>query len=706
MAEDAARKALTLLDAVDAPTGRLPVVVGNGFGGVLLHEAVGHGLEADAVQKQASVYAGQLGKQLAERGVTAYDDGAKANAWGSDGIDDEGTPTQRTTVIDDGELVSYLYDLQSARQDGVASTGNGRRQSFRHLPIPRMTNTYFAPGEASADELIASIDRGLYAVSFGGGQVEPATGDFVFGVSEGYLIEDGKVTAPVRGATLVGNGLAGAGRGGRDRARPGHRHRLLRQGGPERARRRGPAARAHPRAHRGRHRVSDLEALARQGVEAALAAGAGDAEAWVESSTSRQIRVYDGEVESLSDSGGRGIGIRAFIDGRTGYSYGTDLEPGGLKAVAERAHALAAVADPDEFAGLPDETGHHRRGRPGVARPWPTGTPSARSSWRWPWTAPPARAPASARSRTPSTPTARAPSAIANSRGLHRQHQRPPRRGPTPRPSRARAQDLMTGMGIGLGRDPGELDAEAIGHEAADRALALVGARQPSSRRCPVVLDAFVAASFAGFIGAMLSADAVQRGRSLFAGREGDEVAEAAFALTDDGRHPDGPASAPFDGEGAATRRTAADRGRAGRGLPVRLAHRAQGRPRHHRQRGPRLLPLAALGGHPQPDRRAGQRQPRRPGGPGRRGPVRDRGLGPALGREPGVRDLLGGRLGTADRGRRAGHPGARDHHRQRPRGHAQGGAWRWGVEPRWIPLGGSVQAVPLLIGEMSVSGS
>ena len=207
VAEDAARKALTLLDAVDAPTGRLPVVVGNGFGGVLLHEAVGHGLEADAVHKQASVYAGRLGKQLAERGVTAYDDGAKAGAWGSDGIDDEGTPTQRTTVIDDGELVSYLYDLQSARQDDVASTGNGRRQSFRHLPIPRMTNTYFAPGEASADDLIASIDRGLYAVSFGGGQVEPATGDFVFGVSEGYLIEDGKVTAPVRGATLVGNGL-------------------------------------------------------------------------------------------------------------------------------------------------------------------------------------------------------------------------------------------------------------------------------------------------------------------------------------------------------------------------------------------------------------------------------------------------------------------------------------------------------------------
>ena len=207
VAETAARQALTMLDAVDAPTGRLPVVVGNGFGGVLLHEAVGHGLEADAVQKRASVYAGRLGDQLAASGVVAYDDGRRQNEWGSDGIDDEGTPTRRTTVIDDGKLVSYLYDVIRARADGVESTGNGRRESFRHLPVPRMTNTYFAPGEATPEELIAGVDRGLYAVSFGGGQVEPATGDFVFGVSEGYLIENGKVTAPVRGATLVGNGI-------------------------------------------------------------------------------------------------------------------------------------------------------------------------------------------------------------------------------------------------------------------------------------------------------------------------------------------------------------------------------------------------------------------------------------------------------------------------------------------------------------------
>ncbi|TML75400.1 MAG: TldD/PmbA family protein [Actinobacteria bacterium] len=207
VAESATRKALAMLDARAAPTGRIPVVVGNGFGGVLLHEAVGHGLEADAVQKRASVYAGRVGEQVAPDFVTAYDDGSRTGAWGSDGIDDEGTPTQRTTIIEEGRLTSYLYDLVRARKDGESSTGNGRRESFRHLPVPRMTNTFFAPGEATPEELIGGVERGLYAVSFGGGQVEPATGDFVFGVSEGYLIEGGRVIAPVRGATLIGNGL-------------------------------------------------------------------------------------------------------------------------------------------------------------------------------------------------------------------------------------------------------------------------------------------------------------------------------------------------------------------------------------------------------------------------------------------------------------------------------------------------------------------
>ncbi|MFL5953415.1 MAG: TldD/PmbA family protein [Gaiellaceae bacterium] len=207
VAELAARKAVIALDAVDAPSGKMPVVVGNAFGGVLLHEAVGHGLEADHIQKRSSVWAGKLGQMVAEPFVTAYDDGRMTGEWGSDGTDDEGTPTQRTTIIEDGKLVSYLYDLLRARKDNVDSTGNGRRESFRHLPIPRMTNTYFAPGQQTKEELIAGVERGLYAVSFGGGQVEPATGDFVFGCSEAYLIENGEVTKPVRGATIIGNGI-------------------------------------------------------------------------------------------------------------------------------------------------------------------------------------------------------------------------------------------------------------------------------------------------------------------------------------------------------------------------------------------------------------------------------------------------------------------------------------------------------------------
>jgi TldD protein len=207
VAASAARKALTALDAVPAPAGLMPVVVGNGFGGVLLHEAVGHGLEADAIQKGASVYAGRIGEQLAPEFVNAFDDGRKPGEWGTDGIDDEGMPTQQIPILQDGVLQSFLHDRRSAQKDGVLSTGNGRRESFRHLPVPRMTNTYFAPGDAEVEDLIAQAGDGLYAVSFGGGQVEPATGDFVFGVSEGYLIEGGKVTKPVTGATLTGNGL-------------------------------------------------------------------------------------------------------------------------------------------------------------------------------------------------------------------------------------------------------------------------------------------------------------------------------------------------------------------------------------------------------------------------------------------------------------------------------------------------------------------
>ena len=207
IADQAARKAITLLGADAAPAGEMTVVVGKGFGGVLFHEMTGHGLEADAVQKGASVYANRMGDKIAEPLLNAYDDGTMPHEWGTGAIDDEGTPSKKTALIQEGRLTSYLYDRLRARRDAGDSTGNGRRASFRDLPIPRMTNTYIEPGDADPEAIIAEVDRGFYAVSFGGGQVEPATGDFVFGVSEGYLIEGGEVTKPCRGATLIGNCL-------------------------------------------------------------------------------------------------------------------------------------------------------------------------------------------------------------------------------------------------------------------------------------------------------------------------------------------------------------------------------------------------------------------------------------------------------------------------------------------------------------------
>ncbi|HTL14537.1 MAG TPA: metalloprotease TldD, partial [Thermomonas sp.] len=205
-AREALRQALVNLDAVDAPAGVMPVVLGSGWPGVLLHEAVGHGLEGDFNRKGTSTYAGRMGQQVAARGVTIVDDGTLDGRRGSLNIDDEGTPTQCTTLIEDGVLVGYMQDTLNARLMGMAPTGNGRRESFAHLVMPRMTNTYMRAGSHDPEEMIRSVKKGLYAVNFGGGQVDITSGKYVFSATEAYLIEDGKVTAPVKGATLIGNG--------------------------------------------------------------------------------------------------------------------------------------------------------------------------------------------------------------------------------------------------------------------------------------------------------------------------------------------------------------------------------------------------------------------------------------------------------------------------------------------------------------------
>jgi PmbA protein len=293
----------------------------------------------------------------------------------------------------------------------------------------------------------------------------------------------------------------------------------------------------------------DLEAIAARAVEAAIAAGADDAEAWAERGVEREIRVYEGAVESLTDAASNGIGIRSFEEGRWGYAYGTDLSDAGLKELAATAAGAARIADPDEHAGLPDECGTAEVGplRSDRLDEWDTARKSDLAI----------EIERAARARDGVSQVeevmyadAAGVAAIANSRGFTASYES------TIAYAWASAfagegSDLMTGLGVGMARDPDGLDPEAIGAEAAERALALVGARPTESRRCPVVLDTFVAASFAGFIGGMLSADAVQRGRSLFADKEGEEVAGGAFVLSDDGTHPEGPSTDAADRRGA-----------------------------------------------------------------------------------------------------------------------------------------------------------
>jgi len=447
----------------------------------------------------------------------------------------------------------------------------------------------------------------------------------------------------------------------------------------------------------------DLEAVARRVVESAQAAGATDAEAWVEEAVTRQIRVYEGSVESLTDAGSRGIGLRVFLDGRSGYAYGTDLAEGAAAELAGHALEAAAVADEDEYGGLPDEfgateiAGLHSSGVAG----WSTERKIelaveiervARSH--------------EGVSQVEDTVYADVDGsvALANSRGFRSSYES----------SAAWAYasafagegaDLMTGLGVALGREPGELDAQAIGDEAAERALALVGARQPESRRCPVVLDAFVAASFIGFIGGMLSADAVQRGRSLFADREGEEIASAAVRLADDGTDPEGPDSAPFDGEGSARRRTTlVEDGRLTTFLfDARTARKA----------GRATTGSASRGSYRTPPSVGTANLVLEPGDADLAELVRRAGDGlyvtEVAGLHSGVNPVSGtfsvGATGRLIEGGELGRP-VREMTIASDLVTMLKAVQAVGSRTRWVPFGGSVKAAPVLIGEMAVSGS
>lgn len=206
LAEEAAQQALTKLGARPAPSGQLPVVIGRGGGGVLFHEACGHGLEADHIRKNVSVFAGRVGELVASPLVTLVDDATVPHEWGTFAIDDEGTPATRNVLIENGVLTDYMWDQLRAREAGHRLSGNGRRQSYRDLPMVRMTNTYLVNGSGSADDIVADTPNGVFVAQLGGGQVNTATGDFVFGMTEAYLIEGGRITEPLRQGNLIGNG--------------------------------------------------------------------------------------------------------------------------------------------------------------------------------------------------------------------------------------------------------------------------------------------------------------------------------------------------------------------------------------------------------------------------------------------------------------------------------------------------------------------
>ncbi len=206
MAREAARLAITKLHARPAPSGTMPVVIKHGSGGVLFHEACGHGLEADLIAKGASVYRNKVGEQVASPLVTLVDDGTMAGEWGTLGFDDEGHPTQRNVLIQDGVLTDYMWDFLRSRKEGRVPSGNGRRESYRHLPMVRMTNTFVLDGPDEPDDIVASTERGVYVAKLGGGSVNTASGDFVFGMTEAYLIENGEITEPLREGNLIGNG--------------------------------------------------------------------------------------------------------------------------------------------------------------------------------------------------------------------------------------------------------------------------------------------------------------------------------------------------------------------------------------------------------------------------------------------------------------------------------------------------------------------
>ena len=539
----AADQALRNLGAVDAPAGTMTVVLGPGWPGVLLHEAVGHGLEGDFNRKKTSAFTDRIGERVASPLCTVVDDGTIANRRGSLNCDDEGTPTGRNVLIEKGILRGYLQDRLNARLMGMPPTGNGRRESFAHMPMPRMTNTFMLAGESTPEEIIRSVPKGLYAASFGGGQVDITNGKFVFSATEAYLIEDGKITRPVKGATLDRQrpGSADPRVDGRQRpgARRGNRH--LRQGrtvGAGRRRLADHPHRRHDRRRDTRMSAAALEAIAELLLTEARRLGASAADVVVAEGDSLTVGVRLGEVEKVQRSRAKHLGLRTFVDHSSAITSTADFSADSLRALAADSVALARVTASDEYSGLPAAED--------LARTFPTlrlydpttREVSAETAAEW--------CKAAEAAAMNSDPRITNSEGAEFGSGAHRIVYAASNgfRGSYETSSCSLSTVPVAVADGAMERDHwysarhflDELEEpEQIGRRAAQRALRRLGSRQVATGEFPVIFDPDMAATLLGHLAAAISGYSLYKGFSFLRDKLGETIAPPFVSVVDDG---------------------------------------------------------------------------------------------------------------------------------------------------------------------------
>ena len=558
VARTAARRALEMLKARPAPSGKIPVVLKHGR----RRRACSTRRAATASRptwsaRDASVFRGRVGEQVASPAGHPGRRRHHGRSGAPSRSTTRGTPAQRNVLIEDGVLTDYMWDFLRARKEGRQSSGNGRRQSYQHLPMVRMTNTYVLAGEDDPDEIIASTRRtACTSPQLGGGQVNTATGDFVFGMTEAYLIEDGEITEPIREANLIGNGP--------EVLQPSTPSATTSTPGPAPAARTARACRSatasrpcgwapSPSAAPPTNRVAD-ELLSIAERVAAQAADGEQVEAYVARAHDTDVKVFGGEVESLSSAETEGVGVRVVVDQRQGFAYAGSLDPDVVAETLAEARDNAGFGTADEYLGLPEPDGSV----PADLDLFREDLDEVSAEDKVALALEVERATRAADSRIRGVETAEygdaaVEAAIASNTGVRATARR------TVCSIYAYAlagegAETQTGYGYSVGRHPDELDVAKASSMAADRATRMLGATKPTSRRLTVVLDPLVTAQFLGVLSSALSGESVLKGRSLFADRVGEPVAASIFTLSDDPTDTRG-LGAETDAEGLATRR-------------------------------------------------------------------------------------------------------------------------------------------------------